>query len=214
VDIADDKLEQEKLRVTSTDEVGSLCIAFNQMLDGLVENINERKRLEQFSYMVSHDLKEPLLVIEGFSRRLKTKCGDSLSEQGREYLDCIVAGARRMQELISHLLMLSRAANADEPLVAVDLARTARDAIADLETCIQRTGGHVEVGDLPSIDGDPTLLRQLLQNLISNGLKYHGEKPPVVKVHSQLLEGRAALPIAKCRLPISFPIRAHPCNPW
>ena len=94
------------------------------------------------------------------------------------------SAAARMQSLIDGLLSLSRVTTQGQDFVAVDLARVAREVVSDLEVQIEQAGGTVEVGHLPTIQADPLQMRQLLQNLITNALKFHRlEEPPVVKVH-------------------------------
>ena len=101
--------------------------------------------------------------------------------------------AARMQSLIDGLLSLSRVTTQGQTFVAVDLARVAREVVSDLEVQIEQAGGTVEVGQLPTIQADPLQMRQLLQNLITNALKFHRlEEPPVVKVHGRFARGRNA----------------------
>jgi PAS domain S-box-containing protein len=144
--------------------------------------------LELFASVAAHDLQEPLRKIQAFGDRLQTKCGDALGEQGREYLDRMLTSAQRMRALINDLLTFARLTTKAGPFEPVDLARVAREVVSNLEARIQQTAGRVEVGPLPTVDADPSQMRQLLQNLIGNALKFHrpGE-PPVVKVEGELL---------------------------
>lgn len=144
--------------------------------------------LEQFAYVASHDLQEPLRKIQAFGDRLETKYGDALSDEGRDYLERMQNAAQRMRSLIDQLLSFSRVTSRAEPFVSVNLAQVAKAVVADLAASIGETGGRVEVGDMSVIEADPTQMRQLLQNLIGNGLKFHKEDdPPVVKVGSKIL---------------------------
>ena len=146
------------------------------------------RELEQFASVASHDLQEPLRKIQTFGDRLQTKCGEALGEQGREYLDRMQAAAARMRTLINDLLTFSRVTIKAQPFEPVALTQVAQEVVADLEGRIQQTGGRVEVGELPTVDADPLQMRQLLQNLIGNGLKFHRpEEPPVVQVEGRLL---------------------------
>jgi two-component system sensor kinase FixL len=150
------------------------------------------RELEQFAYVASHDLQEPLRKIRTFSDRLEMKCGEVLDETGRECVQRMQDAAGRMQLLIEGLLTLSRVTTRGQDFVPVDLVGIAREVVSDLESQIDRAHGQVEIGSLPTIQADPLQMRQLLQNLIGNALKFHrvGD-PPVVKVHGGYLRSRA-----------------------
>ncbi|MEO5753314.1 MAG: CHASE3 domain-containing protein [Chthoniobacterales bacterium] len=146
------------------------------------------RELEQFASVASHDLQEPLRKIQAFGDRLQTRYADELGEQGRDYLGRMLASATRMRSLIDALLSFSRVTTKAQPFVTVNLAATVEDVVSDLEDRIQRMGGRVEVGPMPSLEADPLQMRQLLQNLIGNGLKFaRPDAPPVVEVESRLL---------------------------
>jgi len=141
------------------------------------------RELEQFASVASHDLQEPLRKIRTFGDRLKSVDGAALSPAGADYLDRMQHAAARMQVLINDLLAYARVSAAPPSAVPVDLAALTRAVLADLETQVARSGGRVAVGPLPTIEGDPLRLRQLLQNLISNALKFRRpESPPVVTI--------------------------------
>jgi signal transduction histidine kinase len=124
-----------------------------------------------------------------FGDRLKMKCGEVLGQQGADYLERMQDAAKRMRILIDDILTLSRVTSANKPFVEVDLAQVARGVVSDLELRIEQTGASVEIGFLPKIEADPSQMRQLFQNLISNALKFHpsGQKP-VVSVSAKILE--------------------------
>jgi PAS domain S-box-containing protein len=164
-----------------------------QTEEALAQQARELKRsndeLEQFAYVASHDLQEPLRKIQAFGDRLRSRWGESLNEEGRDYLERMQEATRRMQALIDDLLTLSRVATQAQTFEPVDLGQVARDAVSDLEVQVEQTGGRVEVGELPTLEADETQMRQLLQNLIHNALKFHREDaPPVVKVYSEALQ--------------------------
>ncbi len=149
------------------------------------------RELEQFAYVASHDLQEPLRKIRMFSDRLEMKCAQALDDTGRECIRRMQSAAQRMQALIDGLLSLSRVTTRGQHFVPVDLAEIAREVVSDLETQIERVGGRVEIGHLPAIQADPLQMRQLLQNLIGNALKFHRvDEPPVVRVHGRFVQGR------------------------
>jgi PAS domain S-box-containing protein len=141
--------------------------------------------LEQFAYVASHDLQEPLRKIQAFGDRLKTKYVDAIPPEGRDYLERMQNAANRMQLLINDLLTLSRVATQGHPFVAVDLAEVARLVLSDLESRVEQLGGQVTVGHLPVVPADRVQMNQLLQNLIGNALKFHKHGcPPKVSVEA------------------------------
>jgi two-component system, LuxR family, sensor kinase FixL len=147
--------------------------------------------LEQFAYVASHDLQEPLRKICTFGDRLQMMCGDKLDEAANECVQRMQRAAERMQALIDGLLSLSRVTTQGQGFVPVDLGQVAREVVVDLEVQIEQLGGRVEIGRLPTIQADPLQMRQLLQNLIANGLKFHRiEESPIVKIEGKFLPGR------------------------
>jgi signal transduction histidine kinase len=142
--------------------------------------------LEEFAYIASHDLQEPLRKVQAFGDRLQVKYGEVLEARGRDYLTRMQNAATRMRQLIDDLLTYSRVTTKARPFEAVDLNAVVEDVIADLVVRIEETGGHVEVRDLPTIDADPIQMRRLFQNLIGNALKFHRNGvPPIVKIYAE-----------------------------
>ena len=142
--------------------------------------------LEQFAYIASHDLQEPLRKVQSFGDLLVTNAGDKLDQTGRLYVDRMQNGTRRMQNLINDLLTFARVSSKAKAFVNVDLGPLAQDVVSDLESRLTATGGKVEIGELPHVDCDATQMRQLLQNLIGNALKFHRDGvPPVVVLSSR-----------------------------
>ena len=156
------------------------------------------KELQDFASVASHDLQEPLRKIQAFGDRLKSRCAAALDDQGRDYLDRMQNAAGRMHTLINDLLTFARVATKARPFEATDLVSVTREVVSDLETRIEQVKGRVEVGELPSVEADPLQVRQLMQNLIGNSLKYHRKDvPPVVTVYSHhLAEGQPKSPSA------------------
>lgn len=145
------------------------------------------RELQDFAYVASHDLQEPLRKIVVFGERLKEKSADSFTQEGRDYLERMQKAASRMQNLITDLLNFSRVTTKAQPFIPVDLNQVARDVSADLEGRLEMVKGRVELSPLPTIDAEPLHMRQLLQNLIGNALKFR--KPdlaPVVKVSAEM----------------------------
>ncbi len=145
--------------------------------------------LQEFASVASHDLQEPLRKIQAFGDR------PALGENGRDYLERMQDAARRMQILLHDLLTLSRITSKAQPFQRVDLLKIVEDVVSDLEVRIEQTGARVEIGRLPSIDADAGQMRQLLQNLISNALKFHapGLKPEVI-ISAKVLDNAESLP--------------------
>jgi PAS domain S-box-containing protein len=149
------------------------------------------RELQDFAQVASHDLQEPLRKILAFGDRLKARAGKSLDNGCQDYLQRMFNAAARMQILITDLMTFSRVETKTQNFVAVDLGVIAREVSADLETRIEQTAGRVEIGELPTIDADPVQMRQLVQNLIGNSLKYcRAGVPPVVRIYSEQLNER------------------------
>jgi PAS domain S-box-containing protein len=139
--------------------------------------------LDEFASVASHDLQEPLRKILSFGERLNLSAGPALEGDARHQLERMLGAAARMSTLVTDLLRYSQVSTRVQRFVATDLARVAREVMADLETTIADAGGRVEVGALPVIDADESQMRQLLQNLLGNALKYRrADTPPLVRL--------------------------------
>jgi two-component system sensor kinase FixL len=149
------------------------------------------RELQSFASVAAHDLQEPLRKVLMFGDRLQAKCHQALTDQGRDFLDRMLNAAARMQTLIDDLLAFSRVTTQPQPFAPVDLNAVAREVLSDLEGRIAQESGQVEIGKLPTIEADRTQMRQLLQNLISNALKFHRkEEAPVVSIRGKLFNDR------------------------
>jgi signal transduction histidine kinase len=167
----------------------ALAIQNHQTKDNLKNYAEELKRsnsdLKDFAHIASHDLQEPLRKISIFSDRLRESKAN-FSEQHQDYLSRMGNAAQRMQALIADLLALSQITAKGQPFKKVNLAKITCEVLEDLEAKLMETQGKVTLGDLPSLDADPFQMRQLLQNLIENALKYHKPGiPPVIHLDSQ-----------------------------
>lgn len=143
------------------------------------------RELQDFAYVASHDLQEPLRKISTFTDLVLEEYGSRLDEDGRLYLERVQGASVRMSRLIKDLLAFSRVKTKGRPFEEIDLNEIMSDVIGDLEVLIEEAGGTVEVGPLPVIEADPMQMRQLFQNLVGNALKFHrSEEPCVVQIRS------------------------------
>ncbi len=138
--------------------------------------------LQQFAYVASHDLQEPLRMITLYIELLEKRCSSELSPQAREYMQIACQGAERMRQLVNDLLEYSKLEMKRDELVRVDMDRVARVVKDGLALMIRSTGASLIIDPLPAITADEAQMRQLLTNLISNAIKFHGAEPPVVEV--------------------------------
>ncbi len=172
------------------DEVDFRLKAEKQAAASAVELLRSNGELEQFAYVASHDLQEPLRKIQAFGDRLKIKCAAQLSADGIDYLDRMMSSATRMRQLINDLLAFSRLTSKPRVFGPVNLATIAAGMLSDLEIRIQQTGARVEIGFLPVIDADPLQMRQLFQNLLSNALKFFKpDTPPNITIDGEIIPG-------------------------
>jgi two-component system sensor histidine kinase/response regulator len=131
------------------------------------------QELEQFAYIASHDLKQPLSSIYSWSQLLGVRYGDRLDQKGNEYIQAIQDSVKQMTQLIDDLLTYSRLDRADSPFVQVNCDLIAHQVIHRLSSAIAQHNAQVTVDTLPEVQGNPLQIGQLLQNLIENALKYH-----------------------------------------
>ncbi|TRW77003.1 HAMP domain-containing protein [Mycolicibacterium sp. 018/SC-01/001] len=152
--------------------------AATEALDAQADELRRSNaELEQFAYVASHDLQEPLRKVASFCQLIEKRYGDKLDERGVEYIAFAVDGAKRMQILINDLLTFSRVGRLNATETDVDLDTVLDAALGNVATAIEETGAQIErpTGGLPIIAGDPTLLTMLWQNLIGNAVKFRRE---------------------------------------
>ncbi|MCE5302816.1 MAG: response regulator [Planctomycetaceae bacterium] len=140
--------------------------------------------LENFTSVVAHDLRSPLLTISGYCQLLLEEFGQNLPTEAGQYLDQIIGGTARMNQLIEDLLEYSRAARVHQELERVDMAAVLTNAQANLEASIREQSAEIEAGPMPTVQGDSTQLVQVLQNLIGNAIKFRRDEPPRIQVHA------------------------------
>ncbi|MGV0744235.1 sensor histidine kinase [Mycolicibacterium sp. XJ870] len=170
-EIAADVDDMRQRIVDELDESRSAKAALDEQADELRRSNAE---LEQFAYVASHDLQEPLRKVASFCQLLEKRYGDQLDERGIEYIGFAVDGAKRMQVLINDLLTFSRVGRLNATHTEVDLNSSVDTALSNLATAIAESGAEVTLPSqpLPVVDGDPTLLVMLWQNLIGNAVKF------------------------------------------
>ena len=175
-------------------ELASTNDALNHRASELSRSNGE---LEQFASIASHDLQEPLRKIRTFTQQVTLEESERLSDKGRDYLERTNSAAERMQRLIEDLLKFSRVATHGRPFEPVDLAALTSEVLGDLEAQVKRTGALVSVGELPTISADPLQMRQLLQNLISNAIKFHREgASPEVEIEAEVIDRTVQLTVS------------------
>ena len=150
-----------------------------------LEKLNEallksNRELENFAYITSHDLQEPLRMVTSFTQLLAHKYGDRLDQDARDYIGFAVDGAKRMYELINGLLSYSRISRNEVKFSVVDLNKVIEEVRANLKLVIQERNSVVESGDLPEVYADKTQMLQLLQNLVANGIKFSSGDPHII----------------------------------
>jgi len=145
--------------------------------------------LEQFAYVASHDLQEPLRKVASFCQLIERRYKGQLDERGEQYIEFAVDGAKRMQQLINDLLAFSRVGRSGADLEPVDLEQVLEQALRQLAARVEESDAEVTHDPLPTVRGDPSLLVQLLQNLVGNGLKFRSEQAPRVHIGVRRVAG-------------------------
>ncbi len=141
--------------------------------------------LEQFAYVASHDLQEPLRKVASFCQLLQQRYGGQLDERADQYIGFAVDGARRMQELINDLLAFSRVGRMEQPHTDVDCNALVSRVKSDLSRAIEESGAQIEAAALPTVRGDAGLLRLVFQNLIANAIRFRRADAPAVRLHAE-----------------------------
>ncbi|GAB6054495.1 hypothetical protein JCM17960_33150 [Magnetospira thiophila] len=174
---------------------------FNKMGEQLARTQNELRRsndeLRQFAYVSSHDLREPLRMITSYLQLLQRKCTGLLDQDAHQFIGYAVDGALRMDSLISDLLALSQVETHRDKLSAVDCERLTKNVMEGLRVELEESGGTVVCEKLPSIQGDPSQIGQLFQNLIVNALKYRRpDGRPEIRISGAVEKGMVHVAVA------------------
>jgi signal transduction histidine kinase len=194
-------------------ELNQLGLAFDEMATSLEQRVMEREKaqkdlsilneqlekrvglrtadlersnrdLEQFAYVVSHDLQEPLRSVTSFLQILQNRAGNQLEGENREFLQYALDGGKRMQQLIADLLSFARVAHVAQSTERVDGEDLLVHVLRNLDAAVQDSGGRVEHDPMPTLRGDPVQLSQLFQNVIGNALKFKSARPLLVEIRA------------------------------
>jgi signal transduction histidine kinase len=183
-EIASVGIEIEAMRERIVEELGIVQDARAKVEGQAAELRRSNAELEQFAYVASHDLQEPLRKIASFCQALQSRYGGQLDDRADQYIDFAVDGAKRMQTLINDLLAFSRVGRGEVELEPVDLSEAVSAAESALAETIERSGARVIVGELPVVEGNRAQLTSLFQNLIGNAVKFRGAEAPVVRIEA------------------------------
>jgi signal transduction histidine kinase len=185
--------------ISSEDEIGRLSRAFDAMTENLKnitasrDELNQIARelersnqeLQQFAYVASHDLQEPLRMVAGFTRLLERRYKDKLDQDAREFINFAVDGAVRMQKLIDDLLTYSRVGAPNIPFEPVDCNRLLNQAITNLRVASEESHAVITSSNLPTVTCNASQMIQLFQNLISNAIKFRGTETPRIHIAAE-----------------------------
>jgi signal transduction histidine kinase len=189
-----DQIREANARLES---VNNELATTNAMLERrAAELVRSNSELEQFASIASHDLQEPLRKVRTFTEQVTAMEAGQLSEKGRDYLGRANAAAERMQKLIEDLLKFSRVATHGRPFTDVDLEALTHEVIDDLEAQVHQARARITVGSLPTLSGDAMQLRQLMQNLVSNALKFRREGVDTeIAIDGEITDGTARITV-------------------
>jgi PAS domain S-box-containing protein len=156
----------------------------NELAAKTQELIRSNKELEQFAYVASHDLQEPLRMINSYIQLLASRYKDKLDQDAADFIHFVVDGSNRMRTLINSLLEYSRV-NRSKVFESVDTGTILAEVLADMENTILENGAQIHYGHLPTVFCDPVLIGQVLQNLISNAIKFKSKKTPEIYISGE-----------------------------
>jgi signal transduction histidine kinase len=176
-------IEFEKRRVTELNEEIEQRIKTEKALkDATVNLARSNADLQQFAYVASHDLQEPLRAVTGFLTLLNSKIGNTLDDDSKKYITHAVEGAHRMRALVNDLLTYARVESRSKEFTAVKLEDVLEQTLSNLSVQVEETHAKVSHDLLPTVLGDATQLGQLFQNLIGNAIKFRSSKAPEIKI--------------------------------
>ncbi len=186
-DITERKKAEEDLQRAKNELEERVKERTAQLLASNVRLERSNRDLQEFLFVASNDLQEPLRKIQILNDKIKTSYCGPLDEEGKNHFEKMMKEAKRMQDSIQALLSYSRIATKAGPFIMIDLNREIRDVIRDLEVFVEMTHARIEIGDLPAIEADPVQIHRLFKNLVDNSLKFRGVESPVIRIHSQTM---------------------------
>jgi light-regulated signal transduction histidine kinase (bacteriophytochrome) len=188
----------EAMRSRIAEDLELATAARRQLEQQQAELSRSNAELEQFAYVASHDLQEPLRKVASFCQLLQNRYGGQLDERADQYIGFAVDGAKRMQALINDLLAFSRGGRLTRPFETVELDGLVAQAVTNLGVAIEEAGAELDIGPLPAVRGEPALLAAVFQNLIGNAVKFRRpDVHPIVRIRHRVVE----------------PVRAEPGTP-
>jgi PAS domain S-box-containing protein len=196
MDVTERKLDEEELK-KHRDHLEELVNERTRELDNAIIGLKRsNQELEQFAYVASHDLQEPLRMVSSYTQLLERRYKDQLDQDAKDFIFYAVDGANRMQHLINDLLDYSRVTTRGKPFVKLDLSTVLAHAIANLQKKIQETGAMIVNDDLPFVYGDELQLVRVFQNLLDNALKFTGTDPPRINITAKTIDDKIQISIA------------------
>jgi len=174
-----------------------LLKAHRELKQKAIELKQSNEELEQFAYVASHDLQEPLRMVASYTELLARRYRDKLDEDANDFIGYAVDGARRMQKLLNDLLQFSRVGTRAKPFKPVDIQEVVGHAIQNLDYFINENNAEIIINsDLPRLSVDQTQLTQLFQNLLHNAIKFRGETRPHIQVNAEEQENHWRFSVA------------------
>lgn len=184
-EVAQLSAEIESMRQRIVDELQTVEAARQKVEEQAQELRRSNAELEQFAYVASHDLQEPLRKVASFCQALQARYQGQLDARADQYIEFAVDGAKRMQSLINDLLAFSRVGRSGRAQEPLPLREALDSALIALSARLRETDAEVIADDLPTVQGDQALLASLFQNLIANSLKFRGEEPPRIRIRAR-----------------------------
>ena len=195
MDVTERKLAEEELK-KHRDHLEELVNERTMELDNAIIGLKRsNQELEQFAYVASHDLQEPLRMVSSYTQLLERRYKDQLDQDARDFIFFAVDGANRMQHLINDLLDYSRVTSRGKPFAKLDLSTVLGHAIANLQKKVEETGALIVNDDLPFVYGDEVQLVRVFQNLLDNAMKFRGTDPPRINVSAKTFDDKIQISI-------------------